>query len=125
MPHNVNTVKPTYVEKHGDIQENRAYETPPVKYSSATLHPSQDSEEKNRHYKELTQDYHDNKPQYSDLSSQLNEPEKEEFPPLPDMASHIAEIENPINQEGNYYSNVQTTPDQLPNPNITYAKVKK
>ena len=125
MPHNVNTVKPTYVEKQGDIQENRAYETPPVKYSSATLHSSQGSKEKNRHYKELTQDYHDNKPQYSDLSNQLNEPEKEEFPHLPDMASHIAEIENPIYQEGNYYSNVETTPDQLPDPNITYAKVKK
>ena len=125
MPHNVNTVKLTYVEKQGDIQENRAYETLPVTYSSATLHPSQDSKEKNRHYKELTQDYHDNKPQYSDQSNQLNEPEKEEFPPLPNMASHIVEIENPIYQEGNYYSNVETTPDQLPDSNITYAKVKK
>ena len=125
MPHNVNTVKPTYLEKQGDIQENRAYETPPVKYSSATLHPSQDSKEKNCHYKERTQDYHDNKPQYSDLSNQLNEPEKEEFPPLPDVASHIVKTENPIYQEGNYYSNVETTPDQLPDPNITYAKVKK
>ena len=125
MPHNVNTVKPTYVEKQGDIQENRAYETPPVTYSSATLHAPQDSEEKNRHYKERTQDYHDNKPQYSDLSNQLNEPEKEEIPPLPDMATHIVETENPIYQEGNYYSNVETTPDLLPDPNITYAKVKK
>ena len=125
MPHNVNTVKPKYVEKPGDIQENRAYETLPVTYSSATLHPSQDSKDKYRHYKEVTQDYLDNKPQYSDLSNQLNEPEKEEFPPLPDMASHYVEIENPIYQEGNYYSNVETKPDQLPDLSITYAKVKK
>ena len=61
MPHNVTTVKPTNVEVQGDIQESRAYEILPAKFSSATFHPSQDSEEQNRHYKELTQDCHDNK----------------------------------------------------------------
>ena len=125
MPHNLTTVKPTNVKVQGDIQESRAYETLPAKYPSAVFHPSQDSEEKNRHYKELTQDFHDNKPQYIDLSNQLNEPEREKFPALPDMVSHVAETGNPVYQEGNYYSNVETTPDQLPDPNITYAKVKK
>ena len=125
MPHNITTLKPTNVDVQGDIQESRAYETLPAKFSSATFHPSKDSDEQNRHYKELTQDYHDNKPQYMDLLNQLNESEREELPPLPDVVSHIVETDNPIYQEGTYYSNVETTPDQLPDPNITYAKVKK
>ena len=124
MPHNVTTVKPTNVEVQGGIQVSRAYETLPAKFSSATFHPLQDSEEQNHHYKELTQDYHDNKPQYTDLLNQLNESERE-LPPLSDVVSQIAETDNPIYQEGNYYSNVEITPDQLPDPNITYAKVKK
>ena len=125
MPHNVTTAKPTNVEVQGDIQESRAYETLPAKFSSAKFNPSKDSEEQNPYYKELTQDYHDNKPQYTDLSNRLNESEREELSTLPDVVSQIAETDNPIYQEGNYYSNVETTPDQLPNPNITYAKVKK
>ena len=125
MPHNVTTVKPTNVEVQGDSQESRACETLTAKFSSAKFNPSQDSEEQNRHYKELIQDYHDNKPQYTDLLNQLHESEREELPPLPDVVSYIVETDNPIYQEGNYYSNVELTPDQLPDPNIMYAKVKK
>ena len=52
----------------------------------------------------------------------VNEPEGGEFP---QPIYHTVEEETPNYEENNYYSAVETLPDDLSSPAAVYAKVKK
>ena len=55
----------------------------------------------------------------------MDEPEGGEFPQPSDVIYHTVEEETPTYGENNYYSAVETLPDELSNPTAVYAKVKK
>ena len=55
----------------------------------------------------------------------VDEPEAGEFPQPSNMIYHTVEEETPTSEENNYYSAVETLPDELSSPIAVYAKVKK
>ena len=87
-------------------------------------------------YSELGLEYHDIKPVYSELSSDhqicfdlpfyrvVDEREGGEFLQPSDVIYHTVEEETPTYEENNYYSAVETLPDELSSTAV-YAKVKK
>lgn len=48
-----------------------------------------------------------------------------EFPQPSDAIYYTVEEENPTYEENNYYSAVETLPDELTSATAVYAKVKK
>ena len=55
----------------------------------------------------------------------VDEPEGGEFPQPSDMIYQTVEEETSTYDENNYYSAVETLPDELSSPTAVYAKVKK
>lgn len=88
-------------------------------------------------YSELGFEYQHINPVYSELSadnkSYVDEPCKREggktdggeFPQPSDAIYHTLEEETASYNENNYYSAVETLPDELSSPTAVYAKVKK
>lgn len=86
---------------------------------------------------ELGLEYQDIKPVYSELSADhqthVNEPFYREideadgggFPQPSNVIYHTVEQETPAYEENNYYSAVETLPDELASQTAVYAKVKK
>lgn len=113
MPYNMTIIKPTDVVVQENSQESSTYEAFQAKCASELFHSSKDDEEQNHHYKELIQDYQNHKPVYAELYNHANEYGRKEFASLPNLASHNAVTNTPIQEEGNCYNNVEMRPDQL------------
>lgn len=106
-------------------------------YTTITFNTSHKSDGSKPQYSELGFKYQDIKPIYSDLSAdqqtysdepfyrQVEENDKGEFPLPSDVIYRTVEEELPTYEENNYYSAVETLPDEPPNPTAVYAKVNK
>ena len=117
---------------YNESQKSDAYDKFTDEYTTITLK----SEGQKPEYSELGLAYQDIKPVYGELSSdqqryvderfcrEVNEPEGGEFPQLSDVIYHTLGEETPTYEENNYYSAVETLPDELPSTAV-YAKVKK
>ena len=55
----------------------------------------------------------------------MDEPDRAEFPQPFHAIYQTVEDETPTYEENNYYSAVETLPDELSSPAAVYAKVKK
>ena len=123
-----NAVTDTHIQEEGNRYNNvemRPDRLSDISIASELFHSSQDDGEQHRHYKELTQDYQNNRPVYIELYNHVHEHAREEFASLPNAASRNAVSDTPIRQEGDCYSNIETRPNQSSDTSITYANLGK
>ena len=120
-----------------ETQKSDSYEKFKDEYTTITFNSSVKSNGLKPQYSELGVQYQDVKPLYSELSTDnqryvdesscraVKKSDTGEFPPPSDVIYHTVEEECPTYEENNYYSAVETLPDELPNSAAVYAKVKK
>ena len=123
--------------KYPEVQKSDGYGKLTEKYTAITYKASLKSEEPKPQYSELGLEYQDIKPVYSELSTDhqryvdepfyrvVDETEGVEFPQASNMIYHTVEEETSNYEENNYYSAVETLPDELSSAIAVYAKVKK
>ena len=107
------------------------------KYITIAIKSSPKTDGPKPQYSELGLEYQDTKPVYSELSAdhqtyvdepfyrEVDESHRAEFPQPFDAIYHTVEEETATYEENNYYSAVETLPDELSSPAAVYAKVKK
>ena len=120
-----------------ETQKSDAYAKFTDEYTTVTFNASPISDGPKPQYSELGLEYQDIKPVYSELSTghetytdepfyrEVDETDKGELPQPSDVLYHTVEEEISTYEENNYYSAVETLPDELTNPTAVYAKVKK
>ena len=122
---------------HLEAQKSDVYDKLTDKYTTITFNSSAKFGEPKPQYLELGLKYQDVKQVYSELSTdqqrygeepfcrELPETVNGEYSPPSNMIYHTLEEEGPTYEENNYYSAVETLPDELSSPAPVYAKVKK
>ena len=121
---------------YNEAEKSDAYAKFTDEYTTITFKALYKSEGPKPQYSELGLEYQDIKPVYGELSSDnqtyvdepfyrtVNEPEGGQLPQTSDVIYHAVEEETPTYEENNYYSAVETLPDELSSTAV-YAKVKK
>lgn len=122
---------------HTEAQKIDTYAKFKNENTSVTFKASLKSDGPKPQYSELGLEYQDIKPVYSELSPDhqtyvdepfyrvVDEPEGEDFPQPSDFIYCSVEEEAATYEENNYYSAVETLPDEVSSPTAVYAKVKK
>ena len=122
---------------YSEAQKNDAYAKFRDEYTTITIKSSPKSDGPKPQYLELGLEYQDIKPVYSELSADhqtyvdepfyrvVDEPDRAEFPQPFEAIYHTVEEEAPTYEENNYYSAVETLPDEISSSTAVYAKVKK
>ena len=130
---NNHTSQPIYQEE----QKRDAYAKFTDEYTTITLKSSTKSNGPKQQYLELGLQYQDVKPVYSELSTdnqrhiaepfyrEVDETDRGEFSPPSNVIYHTVEEEDPTYEGNNYYSAVETMPDEVSDAAAVYAKVKK
>ena len=122
---------------NSEAQKSDAYTKFKGEYITTTFKSFPENDGPKLQYSELGLEYQDIKPVYSELSAdhqryvdepfyrEVDEPDGGKFPQPADAIYHTVEEETPTYEENNYYSAVETLPDELSSPTAVYAKVKK